>query len=94
MVKWVPRNEDEPLIKTVHKLDLSQLLEYYVRAVKEEETDKEFANQTRKFSLALEKQEREALDIWATIREKTVNHLGNVWNQFGIQYDVIQVRLV
>ena len=75
----------------MHKLSLSELLDYYVRAVKEESSNETFANQTRKYALALEKQERTALDIWATVREKTINHLGTVWNQFGISYDVIQV---
>jgi arginyl-tRNA synthetase len=88
--KWLPREEDVPMTRYVHKLGLHELLGYYVRAIKEEASNEEFATQTRKLSLALEKQERTALDIWATVREKTINHLGTVWNQFGIVYDVIQ----
>jgi len=75
-------------------MELRSLLDYYIRAVKEQETNTEFAKEAREYSAALERQDSEALNIWATIREKTVNHLGTMWNQFGITYDVIQVSTI
>ncbi len=75
-------------------MDLRSLLDYYIRAVKEQEGNEEFAKEARKYSAALERHEPVAFNIWKQIREKTVDHLDTVWKQFGIEYDVIQVLIV
>ena len=82
----------DDLLQSLKEMSLTDLLEYYVKAVKEEETNKEFGAEARSYCAALENGDSTAVDIWKTVRDKTVNHLGSVWSELDIQFDVIQVN--
>ncbi|CAG7639310.1 unnamed protein product [Allacma fusca] len=85
-------NEGGSLLSCVERMDLSQLLEIYVRAVKEQETNPEFAGRARELSAALEKGDPNAVEVWRSIREKSTSHLDGVWAELGIKFDVVQAE--
>lgn len=88
MAKWLPENAD--VVSSVEKLNLDELLRYYVKAVKEKEDNSEFFTEALRLSAALEQRDPKCLQVWESIREKTVKHLKSFWSLFGIEYDIIQ----
>jgi arginyl-tRNA synthetase len=82
--------KDQSTASTVHALSLSELLQIYVKAVQEKEKDDIFFRDALACSAALESGETEAIEVWKSIREKTIDHLTSFWNTFGIHYDVVQ----